>query len=203
MGNAVVITAALQVVYAVGIFLHIFLVGVTFENKVYVTIRQGRIVVRLHLIIRNGDRFAAGIAVVEQIDNKVCAFFPKGFRLCLHKAGQIAACEEVHIFHLFSGDGGVAIADGTDDADLHLPQIYHSGAFAVGCLLVGLCIINIDSKQRKLCQSFICNNRLFAPIVFVVAQCHSRKAHLVHPIGHDQTLGQIGLRSTLPHITGT
>ena len=139
---------------------------------------------------------------MEQVHDVVRALLTQLGSLALDQLGQGCAGLEVDILHLVFGDGAVAIADSADDADLDITLVHQHGAVAVADPLVGGAVIHIDAQDGELCQLVILFDGSFAPVELVVAQRHGAKAHMVHPVGDDQTLCQIGLGSALPHIAG-
>ena len=57
-----------------------------------------------------------------------------------------------------------------------------------------------NAKEGELRKLRIRFDRRGAPIVFVVAHCHTHEAHVVHPFHNDVALREIRFRAPLPHI---
>ena len=197
---ALVIAAILQVIDAVGVLQHVTLMGMALEHQIHVAVGQRNIVVRVQLRCRGGAGLALAIAVVDDVDDEVGALLTQAVGLGLNQGGQVGANLEVDVVDLVRRNGGIAIANGADDAHLHAGAIQHHGRVAVRDAGVGIAVINVDGQEGELGDFCIRLQITLAPVKIVVAHRRGGKLQLVHPIGDDGAVGQIGLGTTLPHI---
>ena len=141
------------------------------------------------------------IAVMDGVDDDVNALYiAKAVGLLLYKLGKLGAGFEVDALNLITRNGGVAIADCTDDTDFQVAALNDNGGLTIFGTLVGGFIVYIDCKEGKVCRRRILSDIILAPIVFVVAEGHGNEAEVIHPVGDKQTLCNIGLCTSLPHI---
>ena len=135
-------------------------------------------------------------------DNKVSTLAAQLFRFRLHQFAQVRAGQKIEILAVLSGNRVIAVTNSADNADLHTVHIHHHGALTVVHPAVGRAVINIDGKERKFRHFLILDQLFLAPVEFMTAHSHGGKVHLIHPFGDDQTAGQIGFGTALPHIAG-
>ena len=204
MAQAPVVAAALQVVNAFAVLQNIVFMGMSLKNDIHITVRQHRIIVSPQLGIRNiaGRRRRASMSVMDGIHDKISAVFPQFLCFRLDKLRQNAACLEVKTAGYLLGNGGIAVTNSADNADLGTAALHYNGRLAVFRLLIRVSIIDVDGKERKLRHCGILRNEFLAPIILMIAQSHGDHVQIVHPVRDDLALGQIGFRAALPHIAG-
>ena len=200
VGDALVVAAPLEVVDPLAVGEDVSLVGVTLENDVHVALREDGGVVGGQDGVADAARARGAVAVVDGVDDKVCPRLPELLRLGLDQVGEVVPCFEVDAPRHLPRNGGVAVAHSPDDADAGTAALDKHRGLAVGDLLIGVAVIDVDGEEGEARQGGVILDPGLPPVVLVVAEGHGGEVQVVHPLGDDVALGEVGLRASLPHI---
>ena len=200
VGDALVVAAALEVVDTLAVGEDVALVGVALEDDVHVALGEDGGVVGGQDGVADAARAPRAVAVMDGVDDEVCSRLPELLGFGLDQVGEVVPCFEVDAAGHLPRDGGVAVAHSPDDADAGAAALDEHRGLAVGDLLIGIAVIDVDGEEGEARQSGVILDPGLPPIVLVVAQSHGGEVQVVHPLGDDVALGEVGLRASLPHI---
>ena len=203
MCDPLVVAAALQMVNAVAIVHHVALMGVRLKHQIHIALGERHAVIGRDLIARHlsHSRLVGSKAAVKRIHDKIGALLPQRLGFSPHQLVQLVPYLKIHVLYLVGSDGGIAIANGTDDAHANSSALHHHRCRGVVDTLIRFAVIDIDRQKRKLGKIAIFFDVLLAPVKLVIAKGHGGKIQLVHPIGNDQSFCEIGFGTSLPHVS--
>ncbi len=185
----------------VGILQNVLLMRMRFKNEIHASVRERDVIKAFHRGIVHVARASVAADTVVHSEYDIvapCGAKPLGLRS--HERAQLCADLEFDPHHLILADGGMAIADRTDDPDPGIAAGNGDRGRGKIHARIGRRIINIDRKEGKVRQGEIFADIIVRPVEFVVSECHCRGADRIEPFGHHSAAREIGLRGSLPHI---